>query len=146
MSPPPGSSRPKGKLLVLLDVPSGGKATKGTGLEKLLSDFSVQAKNERILTVPSERNEIPELVSVVMNPDVSGSNPIAKAFQAQDLSGLYNARPVAPAPPPEGRPPMENRYSAQVLMQAPPGQELWTTGDLQSDLRTLVLPILRNPG
>jgi hypothetical protein len=129
------AGKKKGKLFILLDVvpTRDGKMAK-TGLEPLLTEFSVQAGNDRLLALRS-RNPL----DLIAYPNPEGNNPIARAFfprgSFQPVAfGLTDARTVNPAP---ANPAGPARYSAETLLMVPAELILVPESDLNADPQTV---------
>jgi hypothetical protein len=134
---PADPQKPKGKLVVLMDVvPSraDGKMVQ-TGLEPLLGEFNVEVGNNRILTV----SRTPSLVLVSANPQLRQTNPVASAFYRRWIP-LYVARTVRP----RGAAPSEGASSLQANSLLVTLDQCWEETDLQTDAGKLLNDYLTN--
>jgi hypothetical protein len=124
---PADPKKPKGKMVVLLDVVPSRTDNRmfQTGLESFLNEFNVEVENSRIM-VPSDRQ--PLSARVTANPQLRQINPVAAAFEGE-LLPLYNVRPVRPRSgvTPEGG----SEFQANVLLMAMP--LCWKEEDIRTD-------------
>jgi hypothetical protein len=137
---PTDPKKPKGKLIVLLDVEldRDGKMIQ-TGLESLLEEFNVEVGNNRALEAISRTQATP-VVQAAVNADLGRRNEIASGF-ANAIIPLSSARTVKPrqaAAP--GRAPTS--YRADVLLVALGSS--WAEEDLRSDLTALMKDLTEN--
>jgi len=136
---PQDPNKPKGKMVILLDVAvsrANGKMVQ-TGLEKFLSGFNVEVGNNRIMT-PANR---PLQIRVTPNPMLRQTNPVAAAFAGLAFH-LYNIRTVRPRSgglPPEGG---NARYQADVLLMTT--DLAWPEDDLATEPLQLTKDLVQN--
>src|SRR5262249_45083795 len=113
---PPGEDAKKGKLLVLLDVVTTNEGTMvQTGLEPLLEEFNVQAKDNRILSLGTNRPG-----TVLVWPNLDSRNPIATAFVSPDgfiqQFAFNDVREIQSRKDPAGG---ASRYTVENVLVAP---------------------------
>jgi hypothetical protein len=81
---PKDPKKPKGKMIVLLDVdidPLTGNMVK-SGLEGLLAEYNIEVTNERILAANLSD---PDTLLVVADPRLADRNPVAAAFHRERI-------------------------------------------------------------
>ena len=131
MNPPAGSDKPKGKMIVLLDlvINPDGKMEQ-LGLKEFLSEFNVQVGDNRVLHL-GLRSPYIEVVTAVLNPSDTfrAKNPIAAAFPNSAFR-LVNVRTVEPA---TGARPDSSHYLAEPLLVVPYEDRIWAEADLKSN-------------
>lgn len=126
-----GKHKTKGKLLVLMDVVLAPDQTMlHTGLEDFLAKFGVHVRNDQIIN--PKFPESPLTVLAVADPNLSGPNPIARAFYNQRI-GMYQVRTVEPVSS-RGGPP--SGYQVERLFFAQP--PAWSETNLRADPVDLV--------
>jgi hypothetical protein len=110
---PKDPKKKKGMLVVLLnfDVGTDGKMLR-TGLEGLLSEFSIEVTDDRILGFKEE----PDALNVFANPQITDRNPVAAAFWrdrvAIPMRGIRAIKPSQGGGPRGGG----GRYQAELLL------------------------------
>jgi hypothetical protein len=137
-----GEGKPKGKLIVLLDVAStaDGSKVRRLGIEDLLTEFQVQVGENRILQVGLlNAGTHPSLVPVTANQsqDVQARNPLAAAFARINLPLFYNVREVRPVTSPPGKPDA-GLHQAETILVVPQEVAAWADSDLQANPVELV--------
>jgi hypothetical protein len=124
--------RKKGRAIILLDpVVENGKLVR-TGLEPLLTEFGVQAGNDRLMALANTQDPI----AVTVIPDPSSSNPVAKAFirgRTVDAFAFHNTRTMAPA----GNQPAPGAATAEPLLVTLPEEGVWAETNLEASASEL---------
>ncbi|MFL5243254.1 MAG: Gldg family protein [Gemmataceae bacterium] len=140
---PTDSSKPKGKLVVMLDIVTEGQppVSVRTGLEALLAGFNVEVGNDRILRL-DERN--PERVLVVANPELRETNPVATALEGV---GFNWSRVRTVQPKMEGNPmqPGSTFRAEPLLVAIAQPNQIWAETDFGLNAAALAKDILSNP-
>jgi hypothetical protein len=139
----------QGKAVILLDVPSresGEKSMPATGLESLLSEFGVEATNERIYTaeeLPLRTGEVIDdrdfvVLRLASGIEQSGSE-LAKAFKQKLIitRGVRVVRPSQSAANPVLR--------AEPLLATVPQLAVWTETDMSVDPMRTLADFAKNP-
>jgi len=145
---PADPKKKKGKMMVLLDLapdPDDPKKIASLGIERLLSEFDVEAPAERVLR--PDRNR-PDLIAVNTNPELRGKNPLATAFDRQ-VFPLPDIRPVQPrssgaVPPGAGGNYQVDRLLETSRLLAPLRQLQVFTDSSLGDPETLVRDLIDN--
>jgi len=129
---PADPAKRKGKLMILVGVDTTrDNKMKQTGLDGLLAEFSVQATNERILSVPRPPQvRSPMQVLITVNGDIAPKNPIAAAFLRTGFI-LENVRIIRPSAEAPGRP-NAGRYTADTLFET--ASYAWSESNLSGDV------------
>jgi hypothetical protein len=140
---PADGSKPKGKLVVLLDVVTDGQPPTlvKTGLESLLTSFNVEVGNDRILSL-NER--APDRVIVTANPELRETNPVATALEGIGFV-MSRVRTMLPKgdmnPIQQGSP-----FRAETLLIAVAQREpIWAETDFALNAAQLAQDVLANP-
>jgi hypothetical protein len=134
---PPDPKKPKGKLVVLMDVVasrSDGKMVQ-TGLESWLGEFNVEVGNTRIMTP----TRLPSYIRVTANARLRQTNPVASAFSG-DILPLYNVRSVRSRGATPG--PGSSDFQANPLLVAI--EPYWLEDDLQTEPSKLLNDYFQN--
>lgn len=130
----------RGRLMLMLGFAPDqqGEGFAQTGLERLAAEFNVQVGKDVILRMP--RSGEPEdaaavvLVTPPEGPAMGDPNPVSEAFKGQ---GFVMLLPLTVQSMP-GRP-GAGRYTADVLLEAPDNQRIWTATSMDE----LALPRIR---
>lgn len=144
VSPPAGSERKPGQLIVLLDVvPNKDRdGVLQTGLEAMLARRDVQVGNDILLHDFRLDRITPAAAITVLPPRRSqgSSNPIVEKFAGEPFI-LLGARTVKS----ESRPrPDAGRFSTEVLLEAPPELGVWAETDVRRASDNFVLQLIRS--
>lgn len=131
MNPRDKNKKP-GKLIVMEDVRLGtdGKMVH-TPLDTFVARYGVEARDDRLLSLVSSFAVSPA-VQVVVNPELRGSNAIARAFQNMN-SRWANVRTLSKQSPPPGA---NSPYDVSPLLEAMPPTLSQT--NFREDARTFV--------
>lgn len=132
MDPPAGSSKKKGRMIVMLDpLPNGEQDL--TPFLRFLGQFNVESPNNRVLAVKLATNlDDPRLIMVIANPNLGDRNTLAAAFP--DPFVFYNTRTVS-SKPAANAPPTGSHYRADEVFVAYDRQGPWAETDLKTPPR-----------
>jgi ABC-type uncharacterized transport system len=138
---PTAKDAKKGKLVVLLDVITdrAGNLVQ-TGLENFLQQFSVSVNNDRILILPNNLTRFPLQIIATVNP--SNRSSLATAF-ANEPPYLFTGARSLEAKVSEPNNPF-NRYSAEVLFQAPDRITILEPAPLHADPASYIEDLLKD--
>lgn len=135
---PSDPKKPKGKLVMLLDVVVNREGTMvQTGLEKFLLDYGVEVGNNRVMSL-SER---PLWIMVTPDPGLAERNPVAAAFR-DHVFLLFDVRTVKPKPVNPNQPGTSYQPEGLLYSISP---KVWVQDDLKIDVTRLVNEMIRMP-